>query len=406
MKSLSSALAGMGTLGIAAMATAAAAQEAPATLADAIAAGKPILEARVRYEGVDQANLANEASAFTVRTRLGWETGAWNGLKGLVEFEDVRQLGDEDYNSTLNGKGTFPVIADPEVTELNRLQISWTPNKALTGTVGRQRIVLDDQRFVGAVGWRQDEQTFDAARADVSVGKVKVTTAWLGNINRIFGEGADWDSDSWIVNAAFAGPDAFKPTAFVYALDFDNARANSSLTYGVRVTGKSKAGQIGLAYAASYAHQSDYADNPASFDLDYWMLEGAATYGIATVKANFESLEGDGTKGFATPLATLHAFQGWADVFLTTPANGIEDTSVTLALAPKFDAWPKKLTLMVVAHNFEAQNGGADLGDEVDIQLAAPLTKRLTGVIKFADYDGVPGFASRQKFWVGVDFKL
>ena len=26
-----------------------------------------------------------------------------------------------------------------------------------------------------------------------------------------------------------------------------------------------------------------------------------------------------------TPLATLHAFNGWADMFLTTPANGLQD---------------------------------------------------------------------------------
>lgn len=403
MTNLRRALAGAAA--IAALAGPAAAEEAPGSLAEAIAAGKPILEVRIRYEGVDQANLANDASAFTARTRLGWESGAWNGLKGLVEFEDVRQLGVEDYNSTLNGKTAYPVIADPEVTELNRLQLTWTPNKTFSGTLGRQRIVLDDQRFVGAVGWRQDEQTFDAVRADLSLGKLKATAAWLGNINRVFGEGADWDSDSWIVNAAYAGPDAFKPTAFVYALDFDNAKANSSITWGVRATGKAKAGEVGLAYAASYAHQSDYASNPASFDLDYWMVEGAATWKIATVKASFESLEGNGAKGFATPLATLHAFQGWADVFLTTPANGIEDASLTLALKPKIAALPG-VQFMVVAHRFEAQHGGADLGDELDVQLTAPIAKRLSGVIKYADYDGVPGFASRQKIWVGVDFKL
>lgn len=403
MTDLRSVLAGAAA--VAALAGPAAAEEGRGSLSEAITAGKPILEVRVRYETVDQANFAETASAFTARTRLGWESGAWNGLKGLVEFEDVRQLGPEDYNSTLNGKAVYPVIADPEVTELNRLQLSWTPNKTFSGTLGRQRIVLDDQRFVGAVGWRQDEQTFDAVRADVSVGKLKATAAWLGAINRVFGEGADWDSDSWIVNAAYAGPDAFKPTAFVYALDFDNAAANSSVTWGVRVAGRGKAGAVALAYAASYARQSDYASNPADFDLDYWMVEGSATYGIATLKANFESLEGNGAKGFATPLATLHAFQGWADVFLATPANGIEDASVSLALAPRITALPK-LQFMVVAHSFQAQRGGADLGDEIDVQVAAPLTKRLSGVIKYADYDGVPGFPSRQKIWVGVDFKL
>ena len=64
-----------------------------AGLIEAIAAGKPILELRPRYENVDQANLARDAEAFTLRTHLGWETAAWNGFKALVELEDVHRLG-------------------------------------------------------------------------------------------------------------------------------------------------------------------------------------------------------------------------------------------------------------------------------------------------------------------------
>jgi hypothetical protein len=39
--------------------------------------------------------------------------------------------------------------------------------RALTVTLGRQRVNLDDQRFIGAAAWRQHEQTFDAARAEM-----------------------------------------------------------------------------------------------------------------------------------------------------------------------------------------------------------------------------------------------
>jgi hypothetical protein len=112
----------------------------PDTLSEAITGGKLILEVRPRFEFVDQANLGREAEAFTVRTRLGWETAAWNGLKALIEFEDVRQLGGERYNSTLNGKTAYPVVADPDVTELNQLFVAWKPSKAFGATVGRQRI--------------------------------------------------------------------------------------------------------------------------------------------------------------------------------------------------------------------------------------------------------------------------
>lgn len=394
----------IGAAGLAAWASAAGAAEPAANFGQALAGGKPILDLRLRYEGVDQSGFANQAAAVTLRTRLGYETGAWNHLKGLVEIEDVRPLGPQDFNSTTNGRSAYPVVPDPEGTELNRLQVSWAPSNAFSATLGRQRILLDNQRFVGPVAWRQDEQTFDAARADVSVGDFKATVAWLDRVNRVFGESADWRSDSWLVNASYDGLSALKPTAFVYALDFDEAPGNSSLTYGARLSGKAAAGDVTLAFAGAYARQTDYGANPAGFSLDYWMAEGAATWKFATLKANYESLEGDGRRGFATPLATLHAFQGWADAFLTTPPDGIEDANLSLALAPRIEGLPK-LNLLVVAHRFEAQRGGADLGQEIDVQLSAPLTRRLSGLVKYADYDGVPGYASRTKVWVSLDFK-
>src|SRR3546814_7541468 len=48
-------------------------------------------------------------------------------------------------------------------------------------TVGRQRISLDDQRFVGSVGWRDNEQTFDVVRIENSSIrnlKIDLTYAW------------------------------------------------------------------------------------------------------------------------------------------------------------------------------------------------------------------------------------
>lgn len=374
------------------------------TLPEAIAAGKPIFEVRPRYEAVDQANLAREAQAFTVRTRLGWETGAWRDMKGLIEFEDVRQIGDEDYNSGINGKTLYPVVGDPDVTELNRLQVTWTPSKVFSATLGRQRINLDDQRFIGAVAWRQDEQTFDAARADATLGKLKVTAAYIGHVNRTVAEAADWDAETWLVNATLPVTPAFTPQAFVYALDFDNAAASSNITWGVRATGKWKAGDVALAYAGSLARQSDHGGNPAKFDLDYRQAEISATYKIATVKAAYESLEGNGLRGFATPLATLHAFQGWADAFLVTPVNGIDDTNLTLVLKPKLGAMPVELTARY--HSFETERTGADLGDEIDLAASVTVTKRLTALVKYADYDGVTGVPSRTKVWIGLEFKL
>src|SRR5690606_41319719 len=66
-----------------------------------------------------------------------------------------------------------------------------------------QAIGLDDQRFIGPSGWRQDEQTFDAVRGDSRLGKLALTGVWIGQVNRVFAEELDWDSDSWIVRASY-----------------------------------------------------------------------------------------------------------------------------------------------------------------------------------------------------------
>jgi hypothetical protein len=405
----------------------------PPTISDQIAAGKLILEVRARYETVDQtrtATLRDEASAFTIRTRFGWETAEFAGVKGLIEFEDVRQAGPEHYavnvpgvaTAPLNGadKARYPIVNDPDVTELNRLQLTWTPSAALQVTAGRQRILLDDQRFVGNVGWRQDEQTFDAIRADVALGRFKATYAYVTHINRILGELRDWDSDSHLLNATWSPAEALRLQGFVYALDFGNSAANSSITKGVKASGKTWVNLFQLAYNATYAQQSDYHGNTPNFDLAYWGGDVAATFDIYTVKASYESLEGDGTRGFTTPLATVHAFQGWSDAFVSPGGNksfvdGIEDANLSFNVKPRFKrTYLFNSDVLVRYHDFNDQKTGADLGREWGVQFTAAINPKLSLQLKYADFKRektVPlGTAtpppSRTKGWITLEYKL
>lgn len=397
------------------------------------AAINPFLEARLRYEEVDQtktATLRENAEALTLRTRFGFETASWNNLKGLVEFEDVRQVGPDNYavnvpgaaTAPLNGadKSKYPLVNDPQVTELNRLQVTWTPNKAATVTLGRQRILLDDQRFVGNSGWRQDEQTFDALRLDTKYGKFKATYAYVTRINRILGEERDWAADAQLLNATWAPAEALWVQSFVYALDFRNSPINSSITKGVKFSGKTKTGAYKWAYNATYAQQSDYRSNSSPFELDYMGFDLAGTYDIYTAKLSYESLEGNGTRGFTTPLASSHPFQGWADAWVSPGGNkgfvdGLEDLNLTINVKPKL-----KLThlfnidLTARRHDFNDQRTGADLATEWDLQALAFVTPKLSVALKYADFQregSVPkGTAtpppSRTKVWVVLEYKL
>jgi hypothetical protein len=412
----------------------AAAPKAFGSPGDAILAGKLIFEVRGRYEFVDQKKtpvLRENGEGATVRTRLGWETGDFHGLKGLVELDDVRQVGGERFSVNvpgattppLNGadKARYPIINDPDVTELNRLQLTWTPNAMFQATVGRQRILLDDQRFVGNVGWRQDEQTVDAARLDAAYGRFKLTYAYLIHVNRILGELRDWDSDSHLVNATWSPAEQLRVQGFVYALDFGDSAANSSITKGIKASGKTWLGLYQVAYNATYAQQSEYNGNTADYDLDYWGADLAGTFDIWTAKASYELLEGNGTRGFTTPLATTHAFQGWADAWVQPVGgnkgfvDGLQDFNLTLNVKPR-RRWTYLFNIDVIVrwHDFQDERTGAHLGNEWNAQVQAAINPRLSAALKYADFerdDVVPrGTAtpppSRTKVWFTVEYKL
>ena len=373
---------------------------------------KPIIDVRVRYENVDQTGIAQEADAGTVRARLGFETGkAWN-TSLLAEGEFVEAFV-SDYNSTVNGKTAYPVVADPKNEEINRLQIVNTSIPQTTLTIGRQRINLDDQRFVGAVGWRQNEQTFDAVRVvNKGVKNLTVDAIYFNQVNRIFGKDSPqgtYEGDSFLGNVGYQFSFG-KVTAFAYMIKIDPivgvaaAVRDSNATYGIRYNGGTSVGKVKLSYFASYAQQSDYGDNPLSFDNDYYAAEVTASFRQVSGGVGFESLTGDGVKGFTTPLATLHKFQGWADKFLATPANGLNDMYVNLGWSKKGVGPLDTLSATASYHDFKSQRLAFDAGgSEVDLQLLAKW-HRFTGVLKYGDYMADGLFTDTKKLWVQVEY--
>lgn len=382
------------------------------TFSEALAKSKPILESRLRSESVSQAGL-NDADALTWRNRVGFESGQFGKVKILVEFEDVRALKD-DYNSGYNGKTSYASVNDPEVTELNRLQLTWTPNAATTVTAGRQRILIDDNRFIGNSGWRQDEMTFDALRVDVKKGKWSTTYAYLTKINRTAGEYADWDSDSHILNVGYAASPALKVQGFVYALDFKNSAYNSTLTTGLRFSGEKPLSKTTkLTYAGVIAKQVDHGNNPSDFSLKAVNGEVGVNHGRWKVTAAYEKNEGNGVRGFITPVGSAHNVRGWADAFSTNGnkmlPDGLNDLSFTTTYAHPTQIGPfKKPTLTISYHDFQTDRNSRAVGKEWDALASAALTKNLTVSVKYADFDRADSSmpASRRKVWVGLEYKL
>ncbi len=363
------------------------------TLGNALVRGTPWIDIRYRYESVDQDGFAKDAYASTVRTKLGYKTVVWNGFQAAIEGENIKAIGADHYNSTTNGKTQFPIVSDPQDTLLNQLYLSYQGLPKTNITVGRQVINLDNQRFIGASAWRQNDQTFDAASISSQfIDKASIYYAYIRKVNRITGPSATngaYESDSHIVNASYEFAPALKLTAYDYALDFNDAASSSSNTYGIRATGKYDIGNgINLLYAGEFAHQVDYGSNTANYDENYYLIEPGASWNGFTAKLGYEVLEGNGTSSFQTPLATLHAFNGWADKFLTTPANGLEDRYASLAYkVPVGDSWIKGTELVVAYHDFQAEHTNADYGTEWDASIQQTFYDRFTLGLKFADFN-------------------
>jgi len=383
--------------------------------------GKPILDARYRFENVDQNNDLRDANAQTLRTRAGFQSGKWYGLSGLLEVDNVSRIGDDAYNSTRNGQKEYAVVADPDGTEVNQALLRYD-HKLGSAVLGRQRINLDNQRFIGSVAWRQNEQTFDGALTQLKpLDGLTLSYAYLDQVNTVFGPDngrydnvtnpANIDGHSHLINAQYVLMPELTATAYSYLLDLDNIAVAltaaegtlSSQTSGLRLNGV----VAGVSYALEYAQQKDYGDNPLELDSEYYLAELGYTIKGVQLKAGYEVLGGDngsGNRAFQTPLATKHAFQGWADQFLTTPADGIEDAYVGVT-APLLGG-----TLQAWYHDFSTEQGSDDYGNEIDLSYAHPIpgVKGLVGLVKYATYDSddKARTVDTDKVWLQLQYSL
>ncbi|MDD3800228.1 MAG: alginate export family protein [Novosphingobium sp.] len=373
----------------------------------------PIVDLRLRYESVDQP--AKDADALTLRLRGGFELKA-SDFSILIEGEGTGSLLDhyDAFPFTVPNEGQdrpgYSVVADPDNIELNRAQIAWSKG-GNSVTLGRQRINLDDQRWVGSVGWRQNEQTFDAVRGIAKLGPVTLDGTYAISQRTIFGIDAGprqaYDGDFIFLGAGVkAGPVALK--GFAYLIDYDDplVAASSSQTYGVLATTSFElAPKVKLGLKASYANQSDWKTSAKDYNADYLALEGNLSAKGFTLTGGYELLGSDNGVGLATPMATLHKFNGWADVFLNTPGGGLEDIYGGIAYSfPSVKVIPG-LKASVTYHEFNSDKGGLDYGSEWDASLGFKLGP--VGILaKYANYDAGSYGTDTEKFWLQAEYSF
>ncbi|MCF6280748.1 MAG: alginate export family protein [Candidatus Polarisedimenticolaceae bacterium] len=384
------------------------------TFTEALVGGKPSVDMRLRSETVDQDDAANKdnAKALTLRTRLGYLTGDFAGFKAFAEMTHTTTLntGDEYYapGPFTNNETDYDTVADPELSRLNQAWVSYSGLADTSVKLGRQRVILDNARFVGNVGWRQTEQVYNAlVLANTSI---QDTTLIYGYVQRAYNiVGAETPSESHVINASYNGLSFGKITGYAYLLDLNlDSPAGDSKTLGLSFDGKQALGDFTLLYNLEYAKQNDYADAGSEVDASYTKVELGGKFAGIMLKVAQEKLgsngEGaNGTYGFQTVLATKHAFNGWADMFLSTPNAGLVDNYVTIG------AKPAGIKLLAVYHQYKSDEGGDDYGTELNLLAAKKFSKNYSAGIKYASYKEGDDLASKKdtnKLWVWGQLKF
>lgn len=359
------------------------------------------------------------ANATTLRVRLGYTTAAWNHFDGQIEYEGVETIGDDRYNSLDNGRSGYPAIPDAQGHEVNQAWLRYAGLPKTQIKYGRQRINLDNQRFVGGVAWRQDEQTFDAALLNSTL--IPRTTLQYAHVDRvdsfrnfvIDGRNTDQiDIDAHLINSSTRLIDQqLNLTTYGYFLDFGSVPGGAvgrlmanTQTVGLRATGVVPVAAISLSYALEYAVQQDWRGG-LDRDHRYGLVEVAISRNTLKALAGYEVLGGNGTSSFQTPLGTVHAFDGWADQFLITPTEGLRRlyASATASIG--------KTSLTAIFHDFSA-DAGAHYGNEVDVLASYPVLTNFTLFAKFAahfadQFPQVQGQATNvQRGWLYAEFKF
>lgn len=358
----------------------------PETLVEAVERGRLSLDLRYRLEFVADEAFAKDALASTLRSALSFETAAWRGLFAGLTVENVSAIGnDELYDNAGagdrgNGVSDRPVVADPEITEVDQVYLGFRGPRGLELRAGRFAYTLDNQRFIGIAPWRQNYRSYTGGSLalDLPLG-LEGRYAFLDRA--FYDTGASFGMSTHLLHLA-RDLGFGTAAAYGYLVDWDDAARQglSSATIGARIDGSSALSALDLLYLAEYARQSDHGDNPQAFALDYIHLVLGAGRGPWALRAGWELKDGDGVNAVQTPLGTNHGLNGFADKLVVTPPEGSHDRFLRLSFDRQRWAW------LLAYHDFEAAVGGAPQGTEIDFQGRFSPTSSLSLFLKVARY--------------------
>lgn len=375
--------------------------------------GQVKFDLRFRYENNNSNRALETGNAFTGRLRLGYLTPVYQGLQAYAEFEGNQDIEINDYNNGFNNKAQYERIPDPQRNELNQLWLSYKGISNTEAKIGRQRIQLDNERFIGAAAWRQLERTFDGIMLNNT--SLPNTTIILGYLDKELNTNSTIERMQLpLANITYNFTGFGKLTGYSYVLEFNDPiqYQNSNQSYGVRFEGTRKINDtLAAVYSTEYTYQRDYGRS-RHYQVDYYHIVGGMTAFGITAKGGMEQLGGNGRlQTFDTPLGLLHKFHGWTDVFNTTPDNGLRDVYINV------ETTLMGVKLIGMYHDFTDDTSKQHYGESWSFMVSKEFAKHYTLMAKYMDFnadtDGMttvtgPSNTSlvqlfdTQKIWLGL----
>ena len=380
---------------------------APA-VAQQFAGGQAWIELRPRWNHIEESDLPRTARGGTVRAVAGWRSAPIAGLRVTLEGIHAGHWGDDAFNDDPADIpiSPYPLLPDPRHTGVNRAYVEYA-HEGWRARVGRQRVALDNQRWVSDNDFRQVPQLFDGATVeDAGLPGARLTAGYYGRVRSTSGETDDIRLT--ILNAAWNPAPGHAVGAFAYFHDqpqtapFTGFADESYRVYGMRAEGTAaRWATVDVPYTLELARQRPYAGGDARIDATYWRIGAGIATAQWTVRGDYEVRgSNDGRYGLQVPLTDFYAFNGWTLHWFTAPREGLRDGWIT-------GRWTLgRVTLYAEHHRFRSDHGRLDFGRETDAGVTWEVLPNAVLRLQHARYDRGTGrdYPAIRKTWLTLSY--
>ena len=340
----------------------------------------------------------------------GWRSAPWGDLRFTIEGIHTDRLGPKNFNDDggLINISPYPLLPDPQTTDLNQAFVEYSGLPATRVVAGRQRVRMDSQRWVSDNDFRQIPQLFDGIGAtNTSLPYAELYAAYFSRVRTT--SGVDSPLNLSLLHAAINPWPGHAVAAYAIFHDqpqngaFTGFANNSYRVVGARAEGAFAlaAHRLEFPYTLEYARQDAYAGGDPRIDVPYWRAGGGVTWHNVTLRADQEVKGSNaGQYGVQMPLTDFYGFNGWTLHFFNTPRQGLKDRWATLR-------WPvADFLFFAEAHKFRTDFANLDFGHENDMGISWSFYDGVSLRLQHARYDpGPDGTGARvRKTWLTLTY--